>query len=776
MAKNRYPGVKPFSSEESEIFFGREQDVKNLFKMVMLEKSVLLYAKSGLGKSSLLNAGLIPMLRETTDYRVVSVRFGAFTPLDDDYPVATTIKSIVQGMRRSRLLDKLIPQENSLWYHLKSLQLFEAEQARLVLVFDQFEELFTYPDESITVFKQQLSEVLYAKLPAKFREKLEQEWEAGREPLDEQEMERLHQPLDVKVVFSIRSDRLAELNQVSDQLHDIQQRYYELLSLSIPQAKEAIVKPASLRQADFATPHFRFDNSSLEKIFNYLTKNGREKIESFQLQVVCRHIESHVLDSQLAEVWASDIGDLEPVIKNFYNDTLRLFSDEDRGKVQTLLEEHMVLPEERRRVSLLKGHIVRRLGVSDYLLSRLVDTHLLRVEPKPNGDLYYELSHDSLVDPILEARAKRDEDKRKENELREALRLQADEKLKLRKSRRRFLTYLFFSIMVFGALSLFIRYQYKINGELELANQTANEQSALALEKEAEAMKLLELLNREREINDSIFISLGMVFGSVTDVNGRPIDGARIILGDQTRLTNSQGMFLIMMPTTPQKLYVEKENFRRAKVPFNPREFFRLDVVLVELTEGQLGNTLLKEAREYERRDMPDSALVKIEQAAALNIAQAWLQRGVYLRDGSSSRGVRLPEAQASFERAAELGSNVAKYELAKLLVKNQRSVEVVPAQALLLLEDAARAGVVGAQVEYGNVFFQRDDHASRVEAVKWYRRAANSGDPYAQLNLGTAFRYGYGITKNLDSARYWYNLCALDRAKQMLREMEAER
>ena len=73
----RYPGATPFSVEQEHIFFGRAQDTENLFRLVRRETMVVLYGKSGLGKSSLINAGLIPRFREEGAYHPVSVRFYA---------------------------------------------------------------------------------------------------------------------------------------------------------------------------------------------------------------------------------------------------------------------------------------------------------------------------------------------------------------------------------------------------------------------------------------------------------------------------------------------------------------------------------------------------------------------------------------------------------------------------------------------------------------------------------------------------------------------------
>ncbi len=60
--RRRYPGVQPFKAEQKDLFFGRETDIKEMLRLIEQEKLLVLYGKSGYGKSSLLNAGVVPRL------------------------------------------------------------------------------------------------------------------------------------------------------------------------------------------------------------------------------------------------------------------------------------------------------------------------------------------------------------------------------------------------------------------------------------------------------------------------------------------------------------------------------------------------------------------------------------------------------------------------------------------------------------------------------------------------------------------------------------------
>ena len=81
--KYRYPGVQPFKMSDKDIFFGRNEDRDKLYNLIQLEKLVVLFGKSGYGKSSLLNAGIMPLLTDDTKadkfrFMPIEVRLGNY--------------------------------------------------------------------------------------------------------------------------------------------------------------------------------------------------------------------------------------------------------------------------------------------------------------------------------------------------------------------------------------------------------------------------------------------------------------------------------------------------------------------------------------------------------------------------------------------------------------------------------------------------------------------------------------------------------------------------
>src|SRR4051812_44577310 len=74
----RYPGTKPFEANEYKLFKGRDEDIQKLQELISLQDLIVLYSRSGLGKSSLLNAGLVNKFKEEHGIVPLFVRFGAY--------------------------------------------------------------------------------------------------------------------------------------------------------------------------------------------------------------------------------------------------------------------------------------------------------------------------------------------------------------------------------------------------------------------------------------------------------------------------------------------------------------------------------------------------------------------------------------------------------------------------------------------------------------------------------------------------------------------------
>ena len=90
--ENPWPGLATFTEEQSTLFFGRDDEIRDLTRRAERNALTILFGQSGLGKSSLLQAGVFPRLR-AAGYWPIYVRLdhSAGAP-----PLADQIKTLVQ--------------------------------------------------------------------------------------------------------------------------------------------------------------------------------------------------------------------------------------------------------------------------------------------------------------------------------------------------------------------------------------------------------------------------------------------------------------------------------------------------------------------------------------------------------------------------------------------------------------------------------------------------------------------------------------------------------
>jgi formylglycine-generating enzyme required for sulfatase activity len=399
----RYPGVQPFTTAQSEVFYGRDQDTADLYRLIRREPLVVLYGKSGLGKSSLLNAGIVPHCLSEGVFQPVVVKFGAWTEGKTETPLDITKAYLNAGTTPHPLLQQLLPEEDSLWRCAKNRQLNGA--ARPLLLFDQFEELFSYPEAAVRAFRQELAELLHTDLPLRYRRLLDDDTVS----ISASEEELLETPLEARIVFAIRSDRMHLLHQLAEHLPNILRNLYELRALRPADAQAAIVEPAK-QLGVFRTPVFTWSPSALSALLAYLQDPDDEnRVEGILLQLLCQYFEEKLVEQQgLTQIEDRHLGDFEKIVENYYHDKLAsLADDSSQYAARKLIEEGLVMEGENIRLSLHEAQITKQYGVDANLLERLVNSRLLRAEPFLRGGYTYELAHDRLVAPVLKAKQER---------------------------------------------------------------------------------------------------------------------------------------------------------------------------------------------------------------------------------------------------------------------------------------------------------------------------------------------------------------------------------
>jgi HEAT repeat protein len=397
---NPYVGPRAFEPNDREFFFGREREANDLFSLIIANKVVLLYAKSGVGKSSLLNAKLKPMLEKAEFEILPNVRL--LTPLPPDRSeeeisnifTFNTISSIEPAP-----MDFEKHKTMTLADYLRSLTRKLDEEGwplpRLIL-FDQFEEIFTnylHRWQDRDNFFRQVGEAL------------------------------IEQPKQ-RALFSIREEYIAHLGTYAQFIPGNFSTRYRLENLRREQALYAVKKPiVALKSkmalntegsvipsygegvpekivADLMTISVQTSSGKLEK------KQG-EFVEPVQLQIVCQNLWNNLPNDtkEITENHLETIGNADQALTNFYESCIRK-TVETSGvaevKLRNLFDERLITPAGTKGIIFKDVQKGQTEGIPNQATELLAGMHLIRLDWR-SGSPWYELTHDRFIQPIRES-------------------------------------------------------------------------------------------------------------------------------------------------------------------------------------------------------------------------------------------------------------------------------------------------------------------------------------------------------------------------------------
>lgn len=362
--KSPYKFLNHFEEQDVDIFFGRDNDVVRACQKILSSKLTILYGKSGIGKTSLICAGIIPRLIQNGYLPIYSRCFGV--------PLVSIKKNILD---RLRSLDPKFPARNLRSVIDHSLPDFirevrEVEKRPLVIFIDQFEEFFVSLGEATRKqFEQELTECIDSPY------------------------------IEGTFILSLREDFLAELHELK-RLQNIYQNRYRLKALSNEDARLAITKPAE----KFG---IAFDADVVKIIVDKLSEKGR--IDPAQLQIVCDRLYNSLpeMTTHVTMTLYEQFGGVQQILADYVDSILDSFGPRRREAAQIVLRSMVTSLFTRILLSLSDVTLVTsqiaewketdtRKLINDLIQARLI-RRVAGVEEES-----YELSHEYLINKIKE--------------------------------------------------------------------------------------------------------------------------------------------------------------------------------------------------------------------------------------------------------------------------------------------------------------------------------------------------------------------------------------
>lgn len=430
--KNPYVGPRPFEIHESQLFFGRDWEAEELVALVVAHPAVLFYAQSGAGKSSLLNARIVPKLEAEEGCEVLPV-----ARVRGDIPPGIQAEQIENQYAFNALLNwteetAVTPTgltNLSLAEFLKRLPHRsdkEGYPALRILIFDQFEELFTfYP----------------------------QRW-PEREKFFTQVNEALAADSLLRVLFVIREDYLAQLDPYLPLLPEQLRYRFRLERLRREAALAAVVGPLQGTGRSFAPGVAEALVAELLKIrvedrAGQTIEAPGEFVEPVQLQVVCQSLWADLPAevTEITQVQLLAFGNVDQALTRFYERVLKNAIQQTRSTTKLRRQQVLTEPEAETGIPYqgvirswldvlgeklvwegpfhdpvllewrLRNWFERELitpagtrglvyrgpkatgGVPNAAVDTLESNHLIRAEQRA-GARWYELTHDRFIQPI----------------------------------------------------------------------------------------------------------------------------------------------------------------------------------------------------------------------------------------------------------------------------------------------------------------------------------------------------------------------------------------
>lgn len=435
MAYNPWLSFDSYSESQAARFKGRDKDIDHVFRLVSSSDISVLYAESGIGKSSLINAGLKPRLR-TVRMLPVPVLMKDGPPEDFEQFLKNSLEEAVEeqnsrsGTVRYTIREEDFPAEEkeeldkvksvfgpSLWWYLKShfIMVSDADSSYSgpvipVFILDQFEEYLRLDEKNIRSLFSLLSELSNTRIPDRFLQEIEKQKLEDAVP-------DLSTCRPFNILLSLREEFMGQLDYWAIQtffIPSIKENRYCLRPLSAEQARSVISG-----QRDEKGNEVRTLDGLRETILRQSLDNSTGQLSSLLLSVLCyKYYEKAKVGDDGVKVPLKDADRIERpevIIGEFYDERMRAagVSVRHRRKIENALVDNA---GQRQRIKIEKAKALGKIKFEKRYKRKLERSHLIKVTPvkekrREDGQEtvaeYFELVHDRVAELIFARRQER---------------------------------------------------------------------------------------------------------------------------------------------------------------------------------------------------------------------------------------------------------------------------------------------------------------------------------------------------------------------------------
>jgi hypothetical protein len=412
-----WPGLETYHESEQQYFRGRKEETEELYRFVMRARLTVLFGLSGLGKSSLIQAGLFPMLRHNAVLPVY-IRFDFAAPELD--LIGQVKAAIARAAASAQVESPALQPGETLWeyFHHRDHDFWNARNRPVtpLLVFDQLEEAFTLGRldasrrKATSDFIEQLIDLSEGRPPNHLKTRLDHNPDEAKDFSFTEH--------NYKILLSLREDFLPDLETLRLRMPALALNRFRLRRMT-GEAALLVVNQA---------PHL-VDTAVAEEIVRFVSADqshhplGDLEVEPALLSVVCRELNSKRRTRNLSKITAGLLeGTRDQVLTEFYGRSVVDLTLE----VRNFIEDHL-LTVSGFRDSIAEDNALAEPGVTRQAIEQLVERRLIRREVR-SGVQRLELTHDRLCSVIRASRNVRIQNETQNREKQALLEAQEEER------------------------------------------------------------------------------------------------------------------------------------------------------------------------------------------------------------------------------------------------------------------------------------------------------------------------------------------------------------